>query len=125
MKKMIDFNKHNYWNKSKVYSYSCLLVYIIIFVVASYNKINGNGDMVIKITNNTLYLSLLFSFIGILFIPKNLFVRIHIWVPILCNVPFFLSLIAVTHGNITEVISYYFESIINAPIRLIRLLFQI
>ena len=81
--------------------------------------------MVIEITNNTLYLSLLFSFIGILFIPKNLFVWIHIWVPILCNVLFFLSLIAVTHGNITEVTSYYFESIINAPIRVIRLLFQI
>lgn len=122
---MIGFNKHNHWNRSTVYSYSCLFVYIIILVVASYHKIKGNGDMVIEITNNTLYLSLLFSFIGILFIPKNLFVWIHIWVPILCNVPFFLSLIAVTHGNITEVISYYFKSIINAPIRVIRLLFQI
>lgn len=37
----------------------------------------------------------------------------------------FLSLILETHGSITEVISYYFESIINASIRVIGFLFQI
>lgn len=120
---MIGFNKHNHRNKSIAYSYIC--IYIIILVAAIYYKIIGNDYIVSELISETLYLSLLFSLIGILFIPKNHIVWINIWVPIILNIPFLLSLIAVTHGDIIEIASYYLESIINAPIRVMSFLFNI
>lgn len=118
---MVIYNKNKTINnKSKIYNYSLLIIYSLILISGIFFKIKGYENILNDLVINTMYLGLLFSIIGI-FIPKNRGVWAHIIIPIIINIPIFLSLLAVTHGDIIVVLSNYFESIISAPINILKI----
>lgn len=122
---MTELNKTNSKGKvSKIYNYTVLGIYALVFLAYIVFKLMGADEKAGDIFLNAVLQSLLFALVGLIFIPKNTFTWINIILPVVINVPYFLLLIAVTHGlDWIGVISYYFECVISSPINLIKAFF--
>lgn len=108
---------------SKKYNYLSLIIYSVIFIVWLFHKISGNIYKANEIYLNTLFLSIIISAIGLIFVKKNWKVWINVCLPILINTPYYLALVGVMRGDVALVSEYYLKCIISSPIKLIQLLF--
>lgn len=105
---------------SKVYNYSALIIYAVVLIAYIIHKISGNIYKANEIYLNTLFLSIIISAIGLIFVKKNW----KVWsLPILINSPYYLALVGVMRGDVALVSEYYLKCIISSPIKLIQLLF--
>ena len=96
----------------------------MVFLAYIIFRIMGNDEKAAEIFLNGVFLSLIFALVGLIFIPKNTLTWINIILPVVINLPYFLGLIAVTHGlDIMGIASYYFERVITSPINLIKVFF--
>lgn len=122
---MTELNKTKSKSKvSKIYNYTVLGIYVVILLAYIVFRLMGNDIKAGSIFLNAVLQSLLFALVGLIFIPKNTFTWINIILPVVINLPYFLGLIAVTHGlDWVGVISYYFERVITSPINLIKAFF--
>lgn len=109
---------------SRIYNYTVLGIYAAVLLAYVIFRLMGNDVKAANIFLNGVFLSLIFALVGLIFIPKNTLTWINIILPVVINVPYFLLLIAVTHGlDWLGVISYYFECVISSPINLIKAFF--
>ena len=122
---MTELNKTKSKSKvSKIYNYTVLGIYAAVLLAYVIFRLMGNDVKAANIFLNGVFLSLIFALVGLIFIPKNTLTWINIILPVVINVPYFLLLIAVTHGlDWLGVISYYFERVITSPINLIKAFF--
>lgn len=122
---MTELNKTNSKGKvSKIYNYTVLGIYAAVLLAYVIFRLMGNDVKAANIFLNGVFLSLIFALVGLIFIKKNTFTWINIILPVVINLPYFLLLIAVTHGlDWLGVISYYFECVISSPINLIKAFF--
>lgn len=122
---MTELNKTKSKSKvSKIYNYTVLGIYALVLLAYIVFRLMGNDVKAANIFLNGVFLSLIFALVGLIFIPKNTLTWINIILPVVINVPYFLLLIAVTHGlDWLGVISYYFERVITSPINLIKAFF--
>lgn len=122
---MTELNKTKSKSKvSNIYNYTVLGIYALVLLAYIVFKLMGADEKAGNIFLNAVLQSLLFALVGLIFIPKNTFTWINIILPVVINVPYFLLLIAVTHGlDWLCVISYYFERVITSPINLIKAFF--
>lgn len=122
---MENLNKTKSKSKvSKMYNYTILGIYAVVLLAYVIFRLMGNDVKAANIFLNGVFLSLIFALVGLIFIPKNTLTWINIILPVVINVPYFLLLIAVTHGlDWLGVISYYFECVISSPINLIKAFF--
>lgn len=122
---MENLNKTKSKSKvSKMYNYTILGIYAVVLLAYVIFRLMGNDVKAANIYLNGVFLSLIFALGGLIFIPKNTLTWINIILPVVINVPYFLLLIAVTHGlDWLGVISYYFECVISSPINLIKAFF--
>lgn len=118
---MTELNKTKSKSKvSKIYNYTVLGIYAVVLLAYIVFKLMGADEKTGSIILNAVLLSLLFALVGLIFIPKNTLTWINIILPVVINLPYFLSLIAVTHADWIFVISNYAELVISAPINLIK-----
>ncbi|AVM67053.1 hypothetical protein C3V37_04070 [Peptostreptococcaceae bacterium oral taxon 929] len=122
---MTDLNKTKSKSKvTRIYNYTVLGIYAFVLLACIIFKLMGNDLKAGNIFLNAVFLSLLFALVGLIFIPKNTLTWINIILPVIINLPYFLSLIAVTHAlDIMMIVSYYFEQVIKSPINLIKAFF--
>lgn len=121
---MTIFNKFRISRiNSKKYNYLSLIIYSVIFIVWLFHKISGNIYKATEIYLTTLFLSIIISAIGLIFVKKNWKVWINVCLPILINIPYYLLLVGVSRGDVAGVTEYYLKCIISSPIKLIQLLF--
>ncbi len=122
---MTDLNKTKSKSKvTRIYNYTVLGIYAFVLLAYIVFKLMGADEKAGNIFLNAVFLSLLFALVGLIFIPKNTLTWINIILPVIINLPYFLSLIAVTHAlDIMGIISYYFEQVISSPINLIKAFF--
>lgn len=122
---MENLNKTKSKSKvSKIYNYTVLGIYALVLLAYIVFKLMGADEKAGSIILNVVLLSLLFSLVGLIFIPKNTLTWINIILPVVINLPYFLGLVAVTRGlDWLGVISYYFERVITSPINLIKAFF--
>ena len=122
---MTELNKTKSKSKvTKIYNYTVLGIYALVLLAYAIFRLMGDDVKAADIFLNGVFLSLIFSLVGLIFIPKNTLTWINIILPVVINVPYFLGLIAVTHGlDWMGVISYYFECVISSPINLIKAFF--
>lgn len=122
---MTELNKTKSKSKvSKIYNYTVLGIYAVLLLAYIIFKLMGADEKAGNIFLNAVLQSLIFALVGLIFIPKNTLTWINIILPVVINVPYFLLLIAVTHGlDWLGVISYYFECVISSPINLIKAFF--
>lgn len=122
---MTELNKTKSKSKvTKIYNYTVLGIYAVVLLAYVLFRLMGDDVKAADIFLNGVYLSLIFSLVGLIFIPKNTFTWINIILPVVINIPYFLGLIAVTRGlDWIGVISYYFECVISSPINLIKAFF--
>lgn len=122
---MTDLNKTKLKSKvTRIYNYTVLGIYALVLLAYIVFRLMGNDVKAANIFLNGVFLSLIFALVGLIFIPKNTLTWINIILPVVINVPYFLLLIAVTHGlDWLGVISYYFECVISSPINLIKAFF--
>lgn len=122
---MTDLNKTKSKSKvTRIYNYTVLGIYAFVLLAYIVFKLMGNDLKAGNIFLNAVFLSLLFALVGLIFIPKNTLTWINIILPVIINLPYFLSLIAVTHAlDIMMIVSYYFEQVIKSPINLIKAFF--
>ena len=122
---MTELNKTKSKSKvSKIYNYTVLGIYALVLLAYIIFRIMGNDEKAAEIFLNGVFLSLIFALVGLIFIKKNAFTWINIILPVVINLPYFLCLIAVTHGlDIMMIVSYYFEQVISSPINLIKAFF--
>lgn len=122
---MTELNKTKSKSKvSKIYNYTVLGIYAFVLLAYIVFKLMSADEKAGNIFLNAVFLSLLFALVGLIFIPKNTLTWINIILPVVINAPYFLCLIAVTHGlDWIGVASYYFERVISSPINLIKAFF--
>lgn len=122
---MTELNKTKSKRKvSKVYNYTVLGIYAVVLLAYVIFRLMGNDVKAANIFLNGVFLSLIFALVGLIFIPKNTFTWINIILPVVINVPYFLGLIAVTHGlDWMGITLYYAERVITSPINLIKAFF--
>lgn len=122
---MTELNKTKSKSKvSKIYNYTVLGIYAVVLLACIIFKLMGDNLRAGDIFLYAVLQSLLFALVGLIFIPKNTLTWINIILPVVINVPYFLGLIAVTHGlDWLGVISYYFERVITSPVNLIKAFF--
>lgn len=122
---MTELNKTKSKSKvSKIYNYTVLGIYAAVLLAYVIFRLMGNDVKAANIFLNGVFLSLIFALVGLIFIPKNTFTWINIILPVVINVPYFLLLIAVTHGlDWMGVTLYYAERVISSPINLIKAFF--
>lgn len=122
---MTDLNKTKSKSKvTRIYNYTVLGIYAFVLLAYIVFKLMGNDLKAGNIFLNAVFLSLLFALVGLIFMPKNTLTWINIILPVIINLPYFLCLIAVTHGlDWIGVASYYFERVISSPINLIKAFF--
>ena len=122
---MTDLNKTKSKSKvTRIYNYTVLGIYAAVLLAYVIFRLMGNDVKAANIFLNGVFLSLIFALVGLIFIPKNIFTWINIILPVVINAPYFLCLIAVTHGlDWIGVASYYFERVISSPINLIKAFF--
>ena len=122
---MTELNKTKSKSKvSKIYNYTVLGIYAVVLLAYIVFRLMGNDEKAAEIFLNGVFLSLIFALVGLIFIKKNALTWINIILPVVINLPYFLCLIAVTHGlDWMGIISYYFESVITSPINLIKAFF--
>lgn len=122
---MTDLNKTKSKSKvTRIYNYTVLGIYAFVLLAYIVFKLMSADEKAGNIFLNAVFLSLLFALVGLIFIPKNTLTWINIILPVIINLPYFLCLIAVTHGlDWIGVASYYFERVISSPINLIKAFF--
>lgn len=122
---MTELNKTNSKGKvSKIYNYTVLGIYAVLLLAYVVFKLMGADEKAGNIFLNAVLQSLLFSIVGLIFIPKNTLTWINIILPVVINLPYFLGIVAVTHAlDWMFIISSYFEQVINSPINLIKAFF--
>ena len=122
---MTDLNKTKSKSKvTRIYNYTVLGIYAFVLLAYIVFKLMSADEKAGNIFLNAVFLSLLFALVGLIFIPKNTLTWINIILPVIINLPYFLSLIAVTHAlDIMGIASYYFERVISSPINLIKAFF--
>ena len=122
---MTDLNKTKSKSKvTRIYNYTVLGIYAFVLLACIIFRLMGNDVKADNIFLNGVFLSLIFALVGLIFIKKNAFTWINIILPVVINLPYFLCLIAFTHGlDWLGVISYYFERVITSPINLIKAFF--
>ena len=122
---MTDLNKIKSKSKvTRIYNYTVLGIYAFVLLAYIVFRIMGADEKAGNIFLNAVLQSLLFALVGLIFIPKNTLTWINIILPVVINAPYFLCLIAVTHGlDWIGVASYYFERVISSPINLIKAFF--
>lgn len=122
---MTELNKTKSKSKvTRIYNYTVLGIYALVLLAYIIFRIMGNDEKAAEIFLNGVFLSLIFALVGLIFIKKNAFTWINIILPVVINLPYFLCLIAVTHGlDIMMIVSYYFEQVISSPINLIKAFF--
>lgn len=122
---MTELNKTKSKSKvSKIYNYTVLGIYAFVLLAYIVFKLMSADEKAGNIFLNAVFLSLLFALVDLIFIPKNTLTWINIILPVVINAPYFLCLIAVTHGlDWIGVASYYFERVISSPINLIKAFF--
>lgn len=122
---MTDLNKTKSKSKvTRIYNYTVLGIYAFVLLAYIVFKLMSADEKAGNIFLNAVFLSLLFALVGLIFIPKNTLTWINIILPVVINAPYFLCLIAVTHGlDWIGVASYYFERVISSPINLIKAFF--
>lgn len=108
---------------SKVYNYIALIIYAIVLIAYIIHKISGNIYKANEIYLNTLFLSIIISAIGLIFVKKNWKVWINVCLPILINTPYYLALVGVMRGDVALVSEYYLKCIMYSPIKLLQILF--
>lgn len=122
---MTELNKTKSKSKvSKIYNYTVLGIYAVVLLAYVIFRLMGDDVKAANIFLNGVFLSLIFSLVGLIFIPKNTFTWINIILPVVINIPYFLGLIAVMHGlDWMGITSYYLERVITSPINLIKAFF--
>ena len=122
---MTDLNKTKSKSKvTRIYNYTVLGIYAFVLLAYIVFRLMCNDVKAANIFLNGVFLSLIFTLVGLIFIPKNTLTWINIILPVIINLPYFLCLIAVTHGlDWIGVASYYFERVISSPINLIKAFF--
>ena len=122
---MTELNKAKSRSKvSKIYNYTVLGIYALVLLAYIVFKLLGADEKAAEIFLNGVFLSLIFALVGLIFIKKNAFTWINIILPVVINLPYFLCLIAVTHGlDWMGVTLYYAERVISSPINLIKAFF--
>lgn len=122
---MENLNKTKSKSKvSKIYNYTILGIYALVLLAYVIFRLMGNDVKAANIFLNGVFLSLLFTLVGIIFIPKNTLTWINIILPVVINLPYFLGLVAVTRAlDIMGIASYYLERVITSPINLIKAFF--
>ena len=122
---MTELNKTKSKSKvTRIYNYTVLGIYAFVLLAYIVFKLMSADEKAGNIFLNAVFLSLLFALVGLIFIPKNTLTWINIILPVIINLPYFLSLIAVTHAlDIMGIASYYFERVISSPINLIKAFF--
>ena len=108
---------------SKVYNYIALIIYAVVLISYIIHKISGNIYKANEIYLNTLFLSIIISAIGLIFVKKNWKVWINVCLPILINTPYYLALVGVMRGDVALVSEYYLKCIMYSPIKLLQILF--
>lgn len=122
---MTELNKTKSKSKvTKIYYFTVLGTYAVVLLAYIVFRLMGDDVKAADIFLNGVFLSLIFSLVGLIFIPKNTFTWINIILPVVINIPYFLGLIAVTHGlDWMGITSYYLERVITSPINLIKAFF--
>lgn len=122
---MTELNKTKSKSKvTKIYYFTVLGIYAVVLLAYAIFRLMGDDVKAADIFLNGVFLSLIFSLVGLIFIPKNTFTWINIILPVVINIPYFLGLIAVTHGlDWMGITSYYLERVITSPINLIKAFF--
>lgn len=122
---MTELNKTKSKSKvTKIYYFTVLGIYALVLLAYIVFRLMGADEKTGSIILNAVLLSLLFALVGLIFISKNTLTWINIILPVVINVPYFLCLIAVTHGlDWIGVTLYYAECVITSPINLIKAFF--